>query len=451
MKWSVEYLHADKDFSFAIKWIILLRLIFTTLLLSAAIFLQLYYESSPFEKNLLILYGIVGTIFFLSLCYLLILPYVTRTNLFVCIQIGVDTFLVTAIVFSTGGFSSIFSFCYLVVIIYSSMILLKYGCMIVAALCSIQYGIIINLEYYGIISPFLLDGGRSTVIFDFEHVIYNLIITMGACFAVAFLSGSLSEQIARSKKELEAMEDHVKRVDRLALMGSMGAGLAHELKNPLASLTGSIQLLRDDLKYNPDHDKLIQIILREANRLSSLANNFLLLARPPSGQLVPLELGRELVNFVDFFKKGNAHGHKILIRRSPASGAWIKMDPEHFRQIFWNLLLNAAQAMDKVGSITIDVDLLPNNNVEIKISDTGCGISPDKMKSIFDPFFTTKSQGTGLGLSIVHNILEIYGAQINVESKLDHGAMFTLRFPGIDIASIPKTIIDTPSEISYQF
>lgn len=445
MKWSVEYLHADKDFSFTIKWAILIRLIFTTLLLSATIFLQLYYDYSPFEKDLLILYGIVGIIFFLSLCYLLILPHVTRTNLFVCIQIGVDTFLVTAIVFSTGGFSSIFSFCYLVVVIYSSMILLRNGCMIVAALCSIQYGVIINLEFYGIIHPLLMDGGRTAGIFDFEHVIYNLIVTMGACFAVAFLSSFLSEQISMSKKELEAMEDYVKRVDRLALMGSMGAGLAHELKNPLASLTGSIQLLRDDLKYNPDHDRLVQIILREANRLSSLANNFLLLARPPSGQLVPLELGRELAHLADFFKKDNAHGHKILITCNPASEVWIKIDPEHFRQIFWNLVLNAAQAMDKVGTITIDVKSLPNNHVEVKLSDTGCGISADRMKSIFDPFFTTKPQGTGLGLSIVHNILEIYDAQINVESKSGRGATFILRFPGIDTASIPKTILDTPS------
>ena len=438
MKWSVEYLHDDKDFFFTIKWAILIRLIFTILLLSATIFLQFSYGYSPFEANLLILYGIVGIIFFLSLCYLLLLPHVTRTNLFVCIQIGLDTILVTAIVFSTGGFSSIFSFCYLVVVIYSSMILLRNGCMIVAALCSIQYGIIINLEYYGIIDPFLLDGGRGAGIFDFEHVVYNLIITMGACFAVAFLSSFLSEQILRSKKELKAMEDHVKRVDRLALMGSMGAGLAHDLKNPIAALTGSIQLLRDDLQYNPNHDKLVQIILREANRLSSLANNFLLLARPPSGQLVPLELGRELAQLVDFFKKDNSHDHKILLTCNPASEVWIEMDPEHFRQIFWNLVLNAAQAIDTVGSITININLLPNNYVEVKISDTGCGIPADKMKSIFDPFFTTKSQGTGLGLSIVHSILEIYDGQINVESKLAHGTTFSLRFRVIDIADIPN-------------
>ena len=118
---------------------------------------------------------------------------------------------------------------------------------------------------------------------------------MIACFAVAFLSTLLSEQTRKTKKELQTMEHHVKRVEKMALIGEMAAGLAHEIKNPLASLTGSIQLLKEDMRYDPDHDRLMQIILREADRLSSLASNFLFYARPPAGKVESIELGEVLL------------------------------------------------------------------------------------------------------------------------------------------------------------
>ena len=104
-------------------------------------------------------------------------------------------------------------------------------------------------------------------------------ITMIACFAVAFLSSLLAEQARKTKKDLLAMEEHVKRVEKMAAAGELGAGLAHEIKNPLASLTGSIQILKEEISYDQKHDRLMQIVLREADRLSSLVNNFLLFAK----------------------------------------------------------------------------------------------------------------------------------------------------------------------------
>ncbi len=424
--------YPDKKNDSKIKWVILIRLIFTTLLLSTTISLQLCYDSSPFARDLLVLYGIIGIIFFLSLCYLLVLPHTNKVNLFINIQVIIDTFIVTAIVFATGGFSSIFSFCYLVVIIYSSLVLLKHRSILVAAFCSIQYGIIIILEYHDIIQPFFIGSERIVFHLDFEHVLYNLLVTMGACFAVAFLCNLLSRQAHESRKKLAIMEEHVKRVDKLALLGSMGAGLAHELKNPLASLIGSIQLLKEDLHYDPGYDKLLQIILREANKLNILANNFLLFAKPPAGKLVNVQLDKELVEIIELFKKGSPYANKISITYKSLPDIWLKIDPEHLRQIFWNLILNAAQSIDGAGFINIDIELLQNEYADIRISDSGCGMSEDTVKSIFNPFFTTKTQGTGLGLSIVHNILEMYGSKITVDSKKGQGTTFTLRFKTIE-------------------
>ncbi|MEJ2281978.1 MAG: ATP-binding protein, partial [Desulfobacterales bacterium] len=269
---------------------------------------------------------------------------------------------------------------------------------------SIQFGIMVDFEYYDVLRPFVTDGGMLASNHPWNQVLYKILITMTACFAVAFLSSFLSEQVRTTRRELRVMENHVKRVEKMAAVGEMAAGLAHEIKNPLASLTGSIQLLREDIRYDPDHDRLMQIILREADRLSSLANNFLLYARPPAGKVEAIELEKELRDTAELY----------------------------LRQILWNLLLNASEAIDGQGVIDIEMYEQKNKRACIKITDNGCGMSPDELKSIFDPFFTTKPSGTGLGLSIVHRILEAYDFWMDVESEANKGTTFTLHFKQMD-------------------
>jgi two-component system sensor histidine kinase PilS (NtrC family) len=234
------------------------------------------------------------------------------------------------------------------------------------------------------------------------------------------------------------MEDHVKRVEKMAAIGEMAAGLAHEIKNPLASLTGSIQLLREDIRYNPDHDRLMQIILREADRLSSLANNFLLYARPPAAKIKAMELDRVLIETTELFEKDTTKDNRITITQKIQPNVWISMDPEHLRQILWNLLLNAAEAIDGKGVIGIEMYSSKSKDAYVKITDDGRGMSATEIKSIFDPFFTTKPNGTGLGLAIVHRILEAYESWISVESEPAKGTTFTLKFRQIEAPVQPS-------------
>lgn len=304
--------------------------------------------------------------------------------------------------------------------------------MIMAALCSIQYGIMVDLEYFGILIPFGIDKSLLAGSYNGGHVFYKILITMAACFCVAFLSSLLSEQEKKTRKELLAMENHVKRVEKMAAMGEMGAGLAHEIKNPLASLTGSIQLLKEDIPYNHDHDKLMKIILREADRLSSLVNNFLLFARPPVGRVEVIELTSALQETVKLFENDLSLHGRIAITKKYASGIWIEIDPVHLSQILWNLLSNAVEAIEDKGHIDIQMVSLKKEFVEIKISDDGCGMSDEIIKTIFDPFFTTKSNGTGLGLSIAHRIVESYNGQLEVSSDVDIGTTLTLKLLRVD-------------------
>jgi two-component system sensor histidine kinase PilS (NtrC family) len=304
--------------------------------------------------------------------------------------------------------------------------------MVIAAICSIQFGIMVDLEYYGVILPFNTEDLLLASAYTWNQVLYKILITMTACFAVAFLSSFLSEQVRRTRRELRTMEDHVKRVDKMAAIGEMAAGLAHEIKNPLASLSGSIQLLREDIGYDADHDRLMQIVLREADRLSSLVTNFLLYARPPAGKAEALEAEKIIIDTIELFEKDGNNDGRIVTSKNIQPGIWISMDPVHLQQLLWNLLINAAEAIGGEGKIHIELFATKNKQVHIKITDNGCGMSPDDINLIFDPFFTTKASGTGLGLSIVHRILEAYDALLDVESEINQGTTFTLQFRQLD-------------------
>jgi two-component system sensor histidine kinase PilS (NtrC family) len=417
----------EDDLNHKLKWLMFARILFTTLLLGSTIILQLTQTPSPLAAPLLFLYGLIVFIFLLSFIYTLILNRTRHELVFAFIQIGIDTFIVTLIIFITGSFSSAFSFLYLVVIIYSSMLLYRKGSMVMVGLCALQYSALVALEYFGIFKPFVMEESLLASNYTWTHVYYKVMITVVGCFAVSFLTNILAEQTRKKEKQLWAMEDHVKRVEKMAVIGELGAGLAHEIKNPLASLTGSIQLLRDGYHYVSDHDKLMKIVLREADRLSSLVNNFLLFARPPAGKIESIELDKVLTETVELFEKDRTCLGRIKVNKEMEHDIWIEMDSQHLRQVLWNLLLNAAEAIDGQGSISIKLYPLKAKRACIEITDDGCGMSNETLESIFDPFFTTKRTGTGLGLSIVHSILDSYDSLLEVISKVGTGTTFTIR------------------------
>jgi two-component system sensor histidine kinase PilS (NtrC family) len=233
---------------------------------------------------------------------------------------------------------------------------------------------------------------------------------------------------------LKIMESHIKRVEKLAAVGEMAAGIAHEIKNPLASMTGSIQLLHEQIVTTPVSQKLMKIVMREADRLNALVNDFLLFARPTSGKKEPMELASAVRETLELFKRDSECRDKATVRHELEPDVWTRMDPKHFRQILWNLLLNAVEALRGAGTIEVFVRKV-GDVAEVVISDDGCGMSEETQKNIFDPFFTTRAQGTGLGLSIVHRLLESYSGRIGVQSAEGRGTTFTLYLERISPAS----------------
>ncbi|MBF0227011.1 MAG: GHKL domain-containing protein [Desulfobacterales bacterium] len=416
----------DNEFDRMLKWIMFTRVLFATFLLSSIIFIRLRENSPPLSTQLIFLYELTAGILVISFIYSITFKFLNKKIIFAYIQILIDTFIVSLMLYATGGFSSFFLFLYLVVIIYSSMLLFRRGSMLIASLCSIQYGILVNLEYYKILIPLGLEDDSLIANYSIGEIVYKVFITIISCFAVSFLSSLLSEQERKTKKELIAMENHLKRVEKMALIGEMAAGMAHEIKNPLASLTGSIQILREDSKFDPDYDRLMQIIIREADRLNSLLSDFLMFAKPQTGKSETLDLSEALDEIIELFEKNITCRDKITIIKDYTTNIFVEIDPIHLRQIIWNLLLNSSEAVSKKGLIEIKTSKLKNTYALLEIIDNGCGMSKETMKSIFDPFFTTKKNGTGLGLSIVHRILESYNCWIDVKSDIGQGTTFSL-------------------------
>lgn len=421
---------SDQELLKKIKWLMFFRILFTLFLLGSTIIIQLGQRLSFRTPQLLLLYGINALVFLLSIGYAGVLRQKKEIASLAHLQIVLDTVIVSLVVYATGCFVSIFSFLYLLVIVYSSFLFSRKGSMFIAALSSIQYGLMVELEYYGILktfapSRFFANSG------DLALVTYKVVVTMIACFAVAWLSSYLSEQVRSSRKELQAMEEHVRRVDRMAYMGEMAAGLAHEIRNPLASLIGSIQLLKEELPLSAGQDKLMRIVLREAGRLNSLVTDFLLFAKPPSGNISTIRVDEAINDTLALLKNDEKFHAGISVTTDLIPSVRIAMDPIHFRQILWNVLLNAAQAMPDSGGIQIAMKSRANGDVDVRVTDTGKGIDPEHLPLIFNPFFTTKAGGTGLGLSIVHRLLETYGGRMDVESSAGCGAKVTVRLKTI--------------------
>ena len=213
--------------------------------------------------------------------------------------------------------------------------------------------------------------------------------------------------------------------------------MAHEIRNPLASISGSIEILKDELVSSAQNQQLMGIVLREVNHLNTLIADFLLFARPFSPGKEEIHLNRLIEEILQMFTRGPDFNRRIRLETQFEDDLHIQGDPHQIRQVFWNLLINAAQAMPEGGALR--VELRKNSSPpassgdrifgEISVIDSGTGIGEDEREKIFDPFYTTKERGTGLGLSIVHSIVEGYGGKVTVQSEPGQGTTFSVFLP----------------------
>jgi two-component system, NtrC family, sensor histidine kinase PilS len=547
-----------------IQWLMFFRAVVVTLLLGATVIVQLRDISFFRYVSPVYFYAFIGFTYTLTLVYALLLRRVRSLKLFAYGQILGDVFIITFLIYLTGGISSIFSWVYLLAIFSAGTILYRRGGLLVASASSILYGGLLDLEYYQLLLPI---GGRQFSSLEPQgiYVLYLISVNLMAFYLVAILSSYLAEQLRRKEEELKKriidyrqlerlykhivqnvvsglvtvdetgrvtsfnrmaeeitgrkfeevyqeeidslfpglsawrrmleekpgagvnrlhllrwetrfqrkdgaslilgfsisplkdssdremgnififqdltrlreMEEHLKRADRMAAVGKMAAGIAHEIRNPLASISGSIEILKEEMVSSPQNQQLMGIVLREVNHLNTLIADFLLFARPFNPGKEKIHLNRLIEEILQMFTHGPDFNRRIRLETQFQDDLYLQGDPHQIRQVFWNLLINAAQAMPEGGTLRVEVrknaspPAVSDGRVhgEISVIDSGTGIGEEELEKIFDPFHTTKERGTGLGLSIVHSIVEGYGGKVTVRSRKGKGSVFSVSLP----------------------
>jgi two-component system sensor histidine kinase PilS (NtrC family) len=239
--------------------------------------------------------------------------------------------------------------------------------------------------------------------------------------------------------QVRDMEEEIRRREWLATLGEMSAGIAHEIRNPLAALGGAMQMLRKDLKLDESNARLMDIAIRETARLDNIIKEFLLYARPPALNLKECDLNTVLSETLDLICHQIAGRTDLCVETTYAPAPMTaQVDPDQMEQVFWNLGANAFQAMPAGGRLSVSTSLRrvdagerSGEVVEIAFQDTGEGIREQDLDKIFLPFFTTKQEGSGLGLAIVHRIVDLHGGWIRVHSEEGKGSRFVVCVPRV--------------------
>jgi two-component system sensor histidine kinase PilS (NtrC family) len=244
--------------------------------------------------------------------------------------------------------------------------------------------------------------------------------------------------------ELRRLERNARLQQRLAALGEMAAGIAHEIRNPLASMSGSIQVLRQELQLSDDQAQLMDIVLRESERLNDTIRSFLAYARPQKFAVAQLDLGKVLTDAATLLRNSSeARDTHTVDVEVPPDPVWYEADENQIRQIVWNIATNGLRAMPDGGRLLLSVDTdraTAQDEVVLSVQDEGRGIPAEDLDSIFQPYRSTFERGTGLGLAIVHRIVTDYGGVIQVSSTVGVGTTVRVRLPVHPTDTTPRTV-----------
>jgi two-component system sensor histidine kinase PilS (NtrC family) len=246
--------------------------------------------------------------------------------------------------------------------------------------------------------------------------------------------------------ELRRLERTARLQQRLAAVGEMAAGIAHEIRNPLAAMSGSIQVLRQDLPLNDEQAQLMDIVLRESERLNDTIRSFLAYARPQKFAIAILDVGKVVRDAALLLRNSSeARADHVVDVKVPLQPVWFEADENQVRQIIWNIASNGLRAMPNGGRLLLRVEaesVSGRDEVILAVEDEGHGIPPEELDNIFQPFRSSFERGTGLGLAIVHRIVSDYGGVIQVSSTVNVGTTVCVRLP---VRSAPAAVSAEPA------
>jgi two-component system sensor histidine kinase PilS (NtrC family) len=279
-----------------------------------------------------------------------------------------------------------------------------------------------------------LDTGDQPPRFETDVITpENFAVRVG--YAISPLSSEAGEKTGliltfQDLTEIRSMEESVRRKDRLAAVGRVAAGLAHEIRNPLGAMRGAIQVLQSQTPPESSQASLMEIILRESDRLNKIITNFLTYARPRVANFSETDVCEAINDTLTLLKHSpDVKENHVIKADLPACPVLISADSTQLKQIFWNLARNAIQAMDAGGTLSVKLEELNEERIRILFADTGSGMPASQVEQLFEPFSNSTTGGTGLGLSIVYQIVRDHHGTINVRSLENEGTTITVELP----------------------
>ncbi len=521
-------------------WLVKVRIFILTLLLAMELAV---FQFSPTPLPLRLFLSTMLFWFSLSLFYVLLLSFWQEHRLQASLQVLTDLVLVSLVIHETGGWDSSLNFLYPLVIIVASVLLARMWAHLVAALAFILYGIVLELNYYGVIPSYstthpglkalqaiifvnlfaflavaylagLLTGKLRQVGVQLkdasgalenlqalhENIIHSIssgLITTGLDGRITLVNAAAQRLLERTEAELvgtpvdqlfldalpavvsrsphaevrfdspskfrktfrvrvaaltvpetaelgfvyafddlteiRRLEREVRMQDRLAAVGRLAAAIAHEIRNPLTSIAGSVSMLSGVTEMNEEHRRLLDIVTRESQRLNGIITDFLAYSRTKQYHFAKanlIQLLEDTLTLMDHRMTAEETGISIA-RRFAVNQAYVFADGDRIKQVFWNLCENAIRAMKSGGTLTVAVEAL-GDDWQVSIADTGTGMSQQQIEKIFEPFQSNFEGGTGLGLAIVYQIVQGHEGKVWARSKPGQGTTFVLRLRRLD-------------------
>lgn len=358
-----------------------------------------------------------------------------RLYRFAFMQIAWDIIFHTCMIYLSGGINSQFKFLYWFSILYASILFLRSGAFIAAGLSSLCYAFLIDLEYFETVPKLYASFTHISFVYE-KAITYSIVQNSLIFFLLAFVASAITTRLHQAEQTVSEKEKHVLDLERkvmrsrhLASVGEMAAKIAHEIRNPLTSISASMEMLSKKEEEDSSQTMILEIAKKEAKRLNVLITDFLNFAKPSSLERREEKLSEVLQESIQVFRHGYPN-IEIEFKNKINSEKKIQIDSKMTIQLLWNVLKNAAESMEEKGKIEIEMQKAFDESYVVEVKDEGKGIEIDEKDKLYEPFFSTKPKGTGLGLSVAYRIMEDHGGSIELFSTQGtKGAICKLIFP----------------------
>jgi signal transduction histidine kinase len=412
-----------------LAWVTGFRLLFLSLVLGLLGLLNFKSELAWATFTVQTALGTLALAFGVTALYAALLRQGRHMQLLVTLQLIVDPLLWTVIVYLSGGPSSGATSLYGLSCVIGAMLTGFRGAALAFGASTLCFGgLLLGLDQQWILPP--RDQPAAVYHVASEDLLYAGVVNLLAMLVVTVLAGSLAERLRIAGGRLVAAEERADHAERLAALGRVATALAHEIRNPLGSISGCIQLLRVSPALSEEDRRLCAIIVSEASRLEDLVSDMMNLARPRRPQLSCVDAAATARDVVALAAQSGRAVSDVRVSYEGAERALVSADAAQLRQLIWNLVRNAVQASSAGREVRVSVRILgsgEDSTAQLTVQDEGVGLSEQAKERIFDAFFTTRAQGTGVGLAVVKRIADDHRFEIAVESQSGRGATFRVQ------------------------